>query len=251
MAKQLYEQGTSTKIKSGNLWIILLNNILYNKKETNGIAILKSESVEKRIICTPTANGYNISEVETYNIKKIDKGCVIINSGTNDGYLVSFFVNSKGGYEEKYWRDMFLHLKSCQSPYQQTKALVELCNDYVNGQLKDADKKDKSLLYAKIKSTLKESEQINIEDFASIIFEKEDAESFVNYYKAQQRFFQLPENISIDIKQVKTKKAFSPQTIHLDSNFEINIYGGDGYLTKGTSKDNGMKYYQLYYKEEH
>ena len=41
---------------------------------------MKSESIEKRIICTPTANGYDISEVETYNIKKIDKGCVIVNS---------------------------------------------------------------------------------------------------------------------------------------------------------------------------
>lgn len=251
LAKQLYEQGNSTKIKSGNLWIILLNDVLYDHKTTEGIAILKSESIEKRIICTPTANGYDISEVETYNIKKIDKGCVIVNSESNEGYLVSYFVNSKGSYEEKYWRDMFLNLKSCQSSYQQTKAFVELCNDYVKGQLRDVDKKEKSLIYARIKSMLKVTEQINIEEFASIIFDYEDAANFVKYYKNQRKFLQLPENISIDSKQVKTKKAFTPQTIHLDSNFEINIYGGDGYLTKGVDTSNGLNYYKLFYDEEH
>lgn len=251
LAKTLYHAGISGKIKAGNLWVVYLSDIEYGQTFTDAIALLKAESKEKRLVYKPTENGCDIEEVETYSLKKFDKGCVIINSSSDDGYIVSQFVNGKNAIDDKYWREAFLNVKSCQSPYQQTFAFVKLCDNFVKGKLSTLDKKDKSLLFSKIKTLLKDTDRISIIDFANSTFKNEEAEDFLSYFRTQNKSLNLPDEISIEPQKIQTKNAFTSQTIHLDNNFDITIYGGEGFLIHGVDSVNGMNFYKLFYKEEH
>ena len=40
------------------------------------------------------------------------------------------------------------------------------------------------------------------------------------------------------------------ETIKLDSNFDLRIYGGQNRIIKGYDEDAGLSYYQLYFEEE-
>lgn len=251
LAKILYEKGYTNKIKTGNLWVLLLRNVIYDGTTTSAIALLKAETKEKRLIYIPTENSFRIQEVETYSLKKFDKGCVIINALKEEGFVISTFVNSKTGYDEKYWNYDFLNLASCQSPFQQTRTFIRLCQNFIKGKLQDLEKKDRSLLFAKIKTTLKSADTISIDNFAISTFNQDTANEFLSYFKTQNKNLQIHDTIQIDSKELQKKKAFTPQTIHLDSNFDITIFGGEGFLMKGVDASNGMSYYKLYFRSEH
>ena len=56
-------------------------------------------------------------------------------------------------------------------------------------------------------------------------------------------------SINID-KSALSKAKTKVETIKLDSNFDIRIFGGQDRIVKGYDKNAGMNYYQLYFEEE-
>ena len=55
--------------------------------------------------------------------------------------------------------------------------------------------------------------------------------------------------INIDKTAIKKSKT-KVETIKLDSNFDLRIYGGQDRIIKGYDEDAGLSYYQLYFEEE-
>lgn len=49
MAKTLYEQGNSTKVLPGELWVLYLEDVSYNKQLFSAIILLKTEKKRKKM----------------------------------------------------------------------------------------------------------------------------------------------------------------------------------------------------------
>ena len=55
--------------------------------------------------------------------------------------------------------------------------------------------------------------------------------------------------IKIDKSAIKKSKT-KVDTIKLDKNFDLRIYGGEDRIIQGYDSNAGMKFYTLYYEEE-
>lgn len=251
MAKALYEQGNSGKVLPGELWVLYVENISFKGESVSGIILLKTEKKEKNVILKPTSDGFEVASVETFSLQKADKGCLILNTEVGSEYVVSCFnKNSKSG-DIKYWVSDFLQLEPCQTAFHQTKTLLKVCGNFLKSQTADLSKKDKALLVSKIKNVMRSSDTISLEEFAQEAYGEVYGKKFIEYARSQEDAYQLPlKPLSLEPKMGQAKTAFPKTTIHLDSNFDITIFGGEGYVVKGKDEESGLNYYTLYFEKE-
>ena len=89
---------------------------------------------------------------------------------------------------------------------------------------------------------------ILLEEFAQEAYGEVYGKKFI---ESQEDAYQLPLKIlSLEPKMGQAKTAFPKTTIHLDSNFDITIFGGEGYVVKGKDEESGLNYYTLYFEKE-
>ena len=113
------------------------------------------------------------------------------------------------------------------------------------------NKKDKALLVSKIKTIMRTKESISLEEFAIDVYGDKYGKKFIDYARSQEDIYQLPQQtLSLESKLGQAKTAFPKTTIHLDSNFDVTIFGGEGYILRGKDEDSGLNYYTLYFKDE-
>lgn len=251
MAKALYEQGNSGKVLPGELWVLFVENVSFKGKSVPGIILLKTEKKEKNVMLKPTSDGFEVESVETFSLRKADKGCLILNAGGDTEYVVSCFNKSSKAGDMKYWVNDFLQLEPCQTAFHQTKTLLKVCGNFLKSQTTDMGKKDKALLVSKIKTVMRSSESITLEEFAQEAYGEVYGKKFIEYARSQENAYQLPQKpLSLEPKMGQAKTAFPKTTIHLDSNFDITIFGGEGYVVKGKDDESGLNFYTLYFEKE-
>ncbi|NNL01138.1 MAG: nucleoid-associated protein, partial [Eudoraea sp.] len=88
LTKHLYNQSNHPHIKSGEIYITYLTDILLDNEKTDAIGIFKSEI--KQDFMQFAENGANLDLLvqKGININKLDKGCLIFNVNKSDGYKV-------------------------------------------------------------------------------------------------------------------------------------------------------------------
>lgn len=251
LAKILYEQSCIPQIKGGELCVVFMENCEYEGKKTDAIAILKVEKKQPIIQYIRETDGFRIEKTEGINLSKIDKGCVVFNVSEQTGYKVAVVDNNSTKQTAIYWIDNFLHVRSCQGAYHQTKKFLAIIKDFVSDALVD-DKIAKAMAIARSKKILTEAESISAESFAKKAFQDDKlAKSFVQYITDRlENESEDIANISIEKKLAQPKTAMPTVVLHLDNNFDIKIYGGEDCIINGYDENSGMNYYTLYYIKE-
>ncbi|MBF0647906.1 nucleoid-associated protein [Dysgonomonas sp. GY75] len=228
IVRYLYDQSTHSKIKGGELYVILFKDCDFDNKKVNALGLFKTEVKNTFLQVQPTNNGYN----------KLDKGCLIFNDGRSDGYFVAI-VDNTNKLEAKYWKDDFLHVIQRQDSFYQTKNVVSLCKKYLEEELLqsfEVTKVEQAALLNKSLNILKDNESIDLEEFAQEVFVKPEIIQSFNKYKSN---YQEENNIhiedSFDISEQALRRVVkgSMNIIKLDKNFDINIHGGEHLLQKG------------------
>lgn len=251
LAKILYEQSCIPQIKGGELCVVYMANCEYEGKKTDAIALLKVEKKQPMIQYIREADGFRIEKTEGINLSKIDKGCVIFNVCEQTGYKVAVVDNNSTKQTAIYWIDNFLHVRSCQGAYHQTKNLLGAIKEFVSDTIVD-DKVAKAMVIARSKKILTDVDSISAESFAKEAFQDEHiAHSFVRYISEQiENEGGDITNISIEKKLAQPKTAMPSVVLHLDNNFDVKIYGGEDRIIQGYDENAGMNYYTLYYVKE-
>ncbi len=257
IARYLYEKSTHPKIKGGELWIMYIENCNIGSEVTDAICIIKSENKEAILQLTQKEDNYEIVKREGFGLNKIDKGCLIYNQMSDEGYVCSVIdTSSKKGDEAKFWMDDFLHLRHIKNGYQKTKAAFDAIASYVNVELAksfDVDKSDQASIIYNSLSEVKSKEDITFGDIKEVAFTRadvrEDFERYLDTYQVDNGIL-LEDDICIEKSAVKRSQYNSITTIKLDSNFDIKIHGGDRLIEKGYDEEMKMNYYKLYFKQE-
>ena len=103
IAKHLYKVSTHPKIKGGELYIVHFSKCQVDGEEVEAIGIFKSENRDTYLKVYLQNENYELNYDDGININKLDKGCLVFNTGQEEGYKVSI-VDSNSKQEAVYWK---------------------------------------------------------------------------------------------------------------------------------------------------
>lgn len=255
IANILYEYSDHPKIKTGELYIVYFEDCNFKNEFFDAIGIFKSENKDTFLKILEEDAQYLVEHENGVNIKRLEKGCLILNTDQADGYRVCVIDNQNSGQEAQYWKDQFLKLKPVADNYYQTQNYLSLAKDFVTSRLDEdfevtkADQIDylnRSIAY------FKKNEQFDEQEFANSVFEHQEV---IQSFKKFKNEFQDENDIHIvsefDISSsaVKKQSRVFKSVLKLDRNFHIYIHGDKNLIEKGIDED-GRKFYKIYYNEE-
>lgn len=257
LAKHLYDVSSHPKIKTGELYVALFNNLQAEGTLHQAIGIFKSESKEPYLTVQQQDNNFEMGyQQEAINIKKLDKGCIIFNTEAEEGYKVAVLDLTNRNTDAAYWVDDFLKLKIRNDGYNQTHTTLSIYKDFVTKELEnsfDLTKTDKIDLLNRSMQYFKQNETFNIDEFAyEVINNEEGIQSFKNFKAGYEQEYNtpIPDSFEISNAAVKKQARTFKSVLKLDKNFHIYIHGNKELIEKGFDEAMNLNYYKVYFREE-
>lgn len=261
--KHLYEKSSHPQIKGGEFYMVYFTDCVVNEQRTDAIGIFKTEKKETYLKITRYADEFLVGSDNGINVKKLDKGCIIFNIDSSDGYRVALVdAVKKGNNEALYWKDEFLRLTNVQDGYFHTETCLTVCQDFaenIYGEIYQADRKDKVVFLNEAVAYFDKHSEFNLENFVQeVVKEPELIEQFKEHkqnYDINQGLT-TTERFSISNPAVKTMKKKFKNLIKLDTEFEIKVKhptsdtGNMQYIERGFDEEKGMNFYKVYFNEE-
>lgn len=256
LAKFLYENSIHPKIKGGEFYVVYFEACGTGGGTFDAVGLFKSENKDTFLKVYPSGDGFEVESQQGININKLDKGCLIFNSGKEEGYTVAVVDNTNKGADARYWIDDFLHLRQKNDEYHKTQNLLSLCKNFITKELPaqfEVSKADQAEMLNKSVAFFKEKDEFKMDEFTcEVIAQPEVMESFNTYKEsyAREREVEIPDQFSISDTAVKKQARIFKSVIKLDKNFHIYVHGNNRFIQKGFDPETGMHYYQLFFKEE-
>ena len=246
IATFLYDQSVHPNIRSGELYVLLLE-CEHKKKAVDAIAILKSEKKDPFLATENDGKEISVRTVYGTGLKGLDKGCLILNSERENGYLVGTVDNTNNGSDAQYWTDSFLHVKNCEDDYHQTAKLMEMCKGFV----KQQEELDSAIMAKKTVDVFAAGETIQVETLADLICQNEEQKR--EFAACRQSFEKenggFADEVNVVRKATLRKPVAKLTTLKLGADFEVKVMNPEAKIEGGIDKKSGKKYYTLYYKE--
>jgi hypothetical protein len=256
LAKLLYEKAGHPKIKSGELYVVYFTSLQMEGELLEAIGIFKSENKEPYLTVSQEEHGFALQyQQEAINIKKLDKGCIILNAEKEEGYKVAV-IDHTNRSEAVYWMDEFLQLKVRNDNYNQTNNVLSVYKTFVTEKIEedfDISKADKIDMLNRSIKYFKEKDHFNMDEFSNeVIGSEEGIALFKDYKKQYEQDFDAPIDDSFSINNVAVKKQARvyKSVLKLDRNFHIYIHGNKELIEKGFDAERNLNYYKVYFKEE-
>lgn len=255
VAKWLDSQSSNHFIKSGELLIAKIGDILFEDEMCDAIAIFKIENRASFLHFISGQSTLLLELKEGVSLDKMDKACLIINKESDTGFTILNVDHVNRNKDAKYWREDFLHIEPRINDYHNTKEFIQLTKEFVSERLPkqfDADKSQQAHTMQRSLDYFKKQESFDTEEYATKVFNddkvveafKEFKDDYENY-----RQIELFDQFDISDQAVKKQSRVFKSVIKLDKNFHIYVHGNKNMIQKGTD-DEGRKYYILYYDEE-
>jgi len=258
IVNHLFEQSNSAQIKIGDVIVALFEDVEYKEIITQAIGIFKIENKIDFFQTYMDSNSLDVAVQKGISTKKLDKGCLIINTTDAEGKVVlSIDTNN---YDAQYWIKNFLNVKYADDNNHHTQNYIEMCKDFSDEVIKeDFGVHEKSKFLAKTVDFFKENESININDFKEALFEddNEKKEKFDDYKKQFETLNDvlIRNQFAVSDVVLKKQKQKIKTEIKLDTNIQIKLdidapEAASEYLEKGYDEEKKMKFYKVYYNEE-
>ena len=257
IVKHLYEQSNSANIKIGDVMIVRFVDIEINEILTDAIGVFKIETKSDFFQTYVEDGQVEILLAEGISTKKLDKGCLIINTTDAEGKIIlSVDTNT---YDAQYWIKNFLQIKPADDSNSHTKNYMEFCASFSEEVIKENfGNKQQSEFLANTIDYFKENDNVNTDDFKSTIFEEEKHVELFDDYKKQyetEGSIMLRNNFVVADKVVKKEKKNFKSEIKLDTNISIKVDvdapdAAQYYLERGFDDEKKMFYYKVFFNEE-
>ena len=253
IAKHLYEATQHPNIKSGDLYVARLSGVVIDNQALDAIGIFKSENKETYLKLKANPGDFNLHADEGVNIRKLDKGCLILNRGVEEGYSI-LIVDNANKSDAQFWKNDFLHVKPVSDAFHHTHNFMNLTRQYVGDQLDEefsVSKADKIDLLNRSMEFFKSKEQFNQSEFeVEVLADASVIESFRKYEKTFMSDAQIADNFEISAQAVKRQARVFKSVLKLDKNFHIYIHGSRELIEKGYDEAMNKHYYKIYFDEE-
>ncbi len=255
IAKHLYDKSHHPKVKSGELYIVYLNNCMVDDELTDALGIFKSENKDTFLKVYASGEGCNIEYQDGININKLDKGCLIFNTEKDMGYKMCI-VDKTNAEESQFWKDQFLKVSPRDDDFYQTRSQMALCKSFCNSVLtedNDISRNRQLEVKEKVVQYFTEKEEFVAQDFEQeVLQESVVIDAYRDYRKqfAEQNNLLTKETFDIAQPAVKKDKKNFRSVIKLDKNFHVYVHGNPNMIEKGFDDNRGKFFYKLYFDEE-
>lgn len=257
IVNHLYEQSNSAQIKKGDVIIVLIEGIEYQDVLTEAVGVFKIENKVDFFQTYMEDDSFDVAVQQGISTKKIDKGCLILNTSDTEGKVVLSVDNNN--YDAQYWIQNFLSVKYADDRNQHTQSYLELCKEFSEEIIKpELGKHQQSQFLANTVDFFKENETIDIHQFKDEIFEEEKyKEQFDDYKKHFETLNDVLVRNNFEVSDVvlKKEKQKIKTTFKLDTHIEIKLDidapdAASEYMERGYDEEKKMKYYKVYFNEE-
>ncbi len=255
LAKHLYNCSTHPKIKGGELYTAYFRECTFEGQTVDAIGLFKSENKDTFLKVNPGEKAYEVRSDKGININRLDKGCIIFNTGKNTGYVIAVVDNSGKGVEAAYWMDDFLGVLQRRDNYHNTHNVLSLCKAFITKQLPqefEITRADQADFLNKSINFFKEKDSFSMGEFANEVMEQPELIEKFHKFKSdyqEQTDQVISDNFEINGTAVKKQSRVFKSVLKLDRNFHIYIHGDRELIQQGVEPD-GRKFYKIYFREE-
>ena len=253
MAKLLYDCSMHPKIKDGKLNVVYFNDVLIEDESYDAIGIFKSETDAPFLKMLEAGPTTQVRSDMGYELKGMDKGCLIVNTDKEEGYQV--LVVDKRGTDTRYWVDEFLKVRPLATNYQQTTQAMSVAKNFLTRQAPkefELEKSEQINLMNKSAEYFAKKEVFNKAEYEEEILQDERlVESFRTYNDTirAESGTGFDDEFNISNQAYKKQSKIFKSVLKLDKNFHVYIHGDKDLIERGTDAQ-GRKYYKLFYQEE-
>lgn len=255
VAKLLYEKSAHPKIKAGELNVVYFDGVVLGDEVVNAVGIFKSESNSPFLKMSGSDQNFRIKHDFGYEIKGMDKGCLVFNTDEENGYEVLVVDTKNRSQDAQFWKDEFLKLKPRSSEFHETKQFLTLTKNYVTEQLHEdfeVEKADKIDLLNRSMDFFKSNETFEREEFEKDVLQDENMinsfRKFDDTYRQERELPPAPAKFDISVPAVKKQARTFKSVLKLDKNFHVYIHGDRELIEKG--EDGNGKFYKIYFENE-
>lgn len=242
------------QLPSCHLMVAYIQNLIADGEESDAIGLFLAESRKTALSLHENEEGCMLSIHEILKPDHPDRGCVVFNTDTEDGFLVA--LSGDSGKTGRLWKESVLRLQEKENAYSQTKACIGLCKEFVVEKLPEAHPVDKAAqagLLHRSARYFKENDSFSVDSFAEeVIREPEMIASFKSYREevCRDQEAPLPDRFDISEAAVKKEARVFKSAIKLDKNFHIYVHGDRDRIRKGFDPQTGLHFYQIFFEEE-
>jgi hypothetical protein len=257
IVNHLYEQSNSAQIKKGDVIVALIEGIEYQDVLTEAIGVFKVENKVDFFQTYLDDDSFDVAVQQGISTKRIDKGCLILNTTDTEGTVVLSIDNNQ--YDAQYWVKNFLSVKYADDRNQHTQSYLELCKEFSEEVIKpEFGKQEQSQFLANTVDFFKENESVDYHAFKDEIFEEDKQKDMFEDYKKHFETLNdvlIRNNFEVSDVVLKKEKQKIKSIIKLDTNIEIKLDvdapdAASEYLERGYDEEKKMKYYKVYFNEE-
>lgn len=257
IVNHLYEQSNSAQIKKGDVIVAFIEGIEYQDVLTEAIGIFKVENKIDFFQTYLDDTSFDVAVQQGISTKKIDKGCLILNTTDTEGTVVLSVDNNQ--YDAQYWIKNFLSVKYADDRNQHTQSYLELCKEFSEEVIKpEFGKQEQSQFLASTVDYFKENESVDYHSFKEELFEEDKQKDMFEDYKKHFETLNdvlIRNNFEVSDVVLKKEKQKIKSIIKLDTNIEIKLDvdapdAASEYLERGYDEEKKMKFYKVYFNEE-
>ena len=253
LAKLLYQSSEHPGIKGGDLIVVYFADCEVDGYITDAVGVYKCENATSFLSLDYSGAKAGISTLQGVDLRRVDKAALIFNFDEENGYSIAVIDNTNKS-EAKYWVEDFLQAKPKADDYHQTRALLSAAKGFITkGMQAEATKGEKAELMDKTLRYFQENETFDMNEFSGKVLGDEQMSSdfgeYMDSYMVKHEL-EMPDSFTISESAVKKSSRSMKSVIKLDKNFHIYVHGGEGLIKKGYDEVTGMKFYQLFFKNE-
>ena len=255
IAGHLYETTLLPAIKTGDLYVAYLSDIRVENNLFNAVGIFKAESKDAYLKLNSASSIFKLKGDSGVNIRKLDKGCLILDVEKESGYKI-LAADNLNKSEAQFWMNDFLQITPRADNYHHTRNFMNLTRQFVDDQLDEefqVSKADKIGLLNRSMNFFKTKDQFNQHEFEEEVLEDPSViESFRNYERSwpERTEEDIVNDFEISAQAVKKQVRVFKSVLKLDKNFHIYIHGNRQLIEKGFDPETNKHFYKLYFDQE-
>ncbi len=257
LATHLYDQSKHPHIKSGEVYVTLLKDVLLDNTKTDAIGIFKSELKQDFLQFQEKGGNLEIQIEQGININKLDKGCLIFNVDKEHGYKVLSIDSNR--YDAKYWLEQFLDLAPLTDENFYTKNYLKFCQNFAKDVVLPAEDKQQEVLFMnRAVNHFAKNDAFEESNFLNEVMANPELIPEFKHYKVEKGpkySIEDVSNFNIANKAVSDTRKKLKNVIHLDTNIHIrldfiNHESAEKFVEKGWDEERQMYYYLVYFNKE-
>lgn len=257
IAKHLYEQSVHPHIRSGELYVCYLENVMVDNNKTNAIGIFKSELKQDFLQFEEEEMDLRMVLQQGVNLNKLDKGAIIFNVQEEAGYKILSVDSNR--YDAKYWLEDFLGVDVFEDENFFTKKYLKFCQDFAKDVVLPAeDKKEEVMFMNRSVNYFAKNDDFEETAFLNATLDNPDLIPEFKNYKVEKGPKYSIEDVSefpISNSAVSAARKSIKNVINLDTHVQIkmdftNPESAEKYIEKGWDEERQMYYYLVYFNRE-